>query len=885
VKALRRFTVRAHLPERLAALDELTTNLRWSWDKPTQNLFASIDSALWQRCGSDPVALLGAVNPARLDELALDETFLGRLDELAADLHDYLSRPLWYQRRQEEGVESGQAMPAAIAYFSMEFGIAEVLPNYSGGLGILAGDHLKSASDLGVPLVAVGLYYRSGYFRQSLTADGWQNETYPSLDPQGLPLRLLTDASGDPVLVELVLPDTAQLHARIWVAQVGRVPLLLLDSDAPENEHELRSVTDRLYGGDQEHRMRQELLAGIGGVRAIRAFTAIEGLPAPEVFHMNEGHAGFLGAERIRELMTDSGLDFDTALAVVRSSTVFTTHTPVPAGIDRFPIDMVRLYFEGHVCESPDGKGEKRDGKSAPVLLPGVPTARVLALGAEDDPSKFNMANMGLRLAQRANGVSLLHGRVSRAMFNELWPGFDPGEVPIGSITNGVHALTWAAPQWLQLGRELAGSDSFGDPGVWLRLKKVDPGHLWWIRSQLRALLVEDVRRRLRHSWLERGASDAELSWISTAFDPDVLTIGFARRVPTYKRLTLMLRDPHRLEQLLLDEERPIQLIVAGKSHPADDGGKALIQQVVRFADRPEVRHRIAFLPDYDMSMSRVLYWGCDVWLNNPLRPLEACGTSGMKSALNGGLNLSIRDGWWDEWYDGENGWEIPSADGVADEGRRDDLESSALYNLLEQAVAPKFYERDEHGVPPRWIEMVRHTLQTLGPKVLASRMVRDYVEQYYAPAAESLRRTIAPAPDDEASGEFGAARELAAYRRRVEKAWPKVEITDVDSTGLPDSPVLGSKLTLTATVQLAGLAPNEVTVQAVVGRVDAGDVLLDPVTVEMSYTGTAEGGNQVFSTTTPLPLAGAVGYTVRVLPHHPMLAASNELGLVTLAR
>ncbi|MCV7008880.1 glycosyltransferase family 1 protein [Mycobacterium gordonae] len=860
MKALRRFTVRAHLPDRLAALNQLSTNLRWSWEKPTQDLFATIDPDLWFKCGKDPVAVLGAVKPARLDELAADEEFLRRLDELAADLNDYLTRPLWYQQQEAAGV----GMPTGIAYFSMEFGVAEVLPNYSGGLGILAGDHLKSASDLGLPLIAVGLYYRSGYFRQSLTADGWQQETYPSLDPQGLPLRLLTDATGDPVLVELALPEAARLRARIWVAQVGRVPLLLLDSDVPENEHELRSVTDRLYGGDQEHRIKQEILAGIGGVRAIRAFTAVEGRPAPEVFHMNEGHAGFLGAERIRELVTDAGLDFDTALTVVRSSTVFTTHTPVPAGIDRFPVEMVQRYFD-----------DEGDGVS--TLLPGVPTERILALGAEDDPEKFNMAHMGLRLAQRANGVSLLHGQVSRSMFNELWPGFDPDEVPIGSITNGVHARTWAAPQWLQLGRELAGSDSFSEPAVWLRLQQVDAGHLWGIRSQLRALLVEDVRARLRQSWLERGASEAELGWIAKAFDPDVLTVGFARRVPTYKRLTLMLRDPARLEGLLLDEERPIQLIVAGKSHPADDGGKALIQQVVRFADRPEVRHRIAFLPNYDMSMARLLYWGCDVWLNNPLRPLEACGTSGMKSALNGGLNLSIRDGWWDEWYDGENGWEIPSADGVADEGRRDDLEASALYNLLEQAVAPKFYERDDHGVPPRWIEMVRHTLQTLGPKVLASRMVTDYVERYYSPAAQSVRTTVA-------GGQFEAARELTAYRRRVEEAWPRIVVTDVDSTGLPDTPLLGSKLTLTATVQLAGLAPDEVTVQAVLGRVDNGDELLDPLTVEMTYTGSAEGGNQVFSTTTPLPLAGALGYTVRVLPRHPMLAGSNELGLVTLA-
>jgi starch phosphorylase len=864
VKALRRFTVRTHLPSRLAALEKLSSNLRWSWHTPTQDVFAAIDPQLWDRLGRDPVALLGQVNEQRLDALAEDQEFLASLDRAAADLDEYLNRTLWYQHKEADGA-TGSAMPTGIAYFSMEFGVSAVLPNYSGGLGILAGDHLKAASDLGLPLVAVGLHYQSGYFRQSLTADGWQYETYPSEDPQGLPLRLLTDTSGTPVLIELAMPDTRMLRARVWIAQIGRVPLLLLDSDIPENEHDLRTVTDRLYGGDQEHRIKQELLAGIGGVRAIRAFTAIEGLPAPEVFHMNEGHAGFLGVERIRELMTDKGLDFETALAVVRSSTVFTTHTPVPAGIDRFPMEMIRRYF-GTAAGS--------------ALLPGVPLDRIVAFGAEDDPSKFNMAHMGLRLAQRANGVSLLHGRVSRAMFSELWQGFDPGEVPIGSITNGVHAPTWAAPQWIERAKTLTGGASLTEGSTWESLKDVDPVELWQIRMQLRALLVEDVRRRLRASWLERGSAEAELGWTASAFDPNVLTIGFARRVPTYKRLTLMLRDPDRLQRLLLDEKHPIQLIVAGKSHPADDGGKKLIQQVVRFADRAEVRHRIAFLPNYDMKMARLLYWGCDVWLNNPLRPLEACGTSGMKSALNGGLNLSIRDGWWDEWYDGENGWEIPTADGVVDEGRRDDLEAGALYELLESAVAPKFYERDEHGVPARWVEMVRHTLHTLGPKLLASRMVRDYTEKYYAPAAQSLHRTIEPLDGKP----FGAARQLADYRQRAQHAWPKIQITDVDSTGLPDTPLLGSELTLSATVHLAGLRPDEVTVQAVLGRVDASDALLDPVTVPMAHTGTADGGNEIFSTTTPLPVAGPVGYTVRVLPHHPLLANDNELGLVTLA-
>lgn len=858
MKALRRFTVRAHLPERLSALEQLSINLRWSWHKPTQDLFATIDEDLWSQCGADPVALLGAVRPQRLDELAGDVDFGERLDALAADLSDYLTRPHWYQRQADGGEV---AMPTGIAYFSMEFGVSQVLPNYSGGLGILAGDHLKSASDLGLPLIAVGLLYRSGYFRQSLTIDGWQHETYPALDPQGLPLRLLVEPDGAPVLIDLAMPQGAQLRARVWVAQVGRVPLLLLDSGIGENEHDMRRVTDRLYGGDQDHRIKQEILAGVGGVRAVRAFTRIEGLAEPEVFHMNEGHAGFLGVERIREYMSSAGLDFDTALTVVRSSTVFTTHTPVPAGIDRFPVEMVRSYFD--------------DSRPNP-LLPGVPLERVVGFGAEDDPSKFNMAHMGLRLAQRANGVSLLHGRVSRHMFNELWPGFDAGEVPIGSITNGVHAPTWAAPQWVELARELAGGDSLSEPATWQRLQNVDPGRLWAIRSRLRALLIDDVRARLRRSWLERGAAEAELGWIATAFDPEVLTIGFARRVPTYKRLTLMLRDPERLEKLLLDDRKPLQLIVAGKSHPADDAGKALIQQVVKFADRPEVRHRIAFLPDYDMSMARLLYWGCDVWLNNPLRPLEACGTSGMKSALNGGLNLSIRDGWWDEWYDGDNGWEIPTADGITDEVRRDDLEAAALYGLLAESVTPTFYDRDTAGVPARWVEMVRHTLQVLGPKVLASRMVRDYTEQYYLPAARSLRRTIDPA--------FAPATELTAYRAKVTKAWPTLTITDVDATGLPDTPLLGSELTLSATVQLAGLCPDDVVAQALVGRVDTADQLVDPVTVPMAHTGAVDGGLDVFSTTTPLPVAGSVGYTVRVLPHNDLLADDNELGLVRLA-
>ncbi|MET8872697.1 alpha-glucan family phosphorylase [Nocardia sp. NPDC004604] len=851
MKALRRFTVRAHLPERLAALGELSTNLRWSWHWPTQDLFAELDPELWREVSRDPVRMLGEVPAARLDEFAADADYVGRVNAAAADLHDYLTRPGWFQRQTDEPVRG-------IAYFSMEFGVTEVLPNYSGGLGILAGDHLKAASDLGLPLIGVGLLYRSGYFRQSLTADGWQSEHYPALDPQGLPLRLLT-TDGAPVLIHVAMPDQRVLRARVWIAQVGRVPLLLLDSDIAENDPELRSVTDRLYGGDQDHRIKQEILAGIGGVRAVRAYTRAAGLPDPDVFHMNEGHAGFLGVERVRELVS-TGLDFDTALAAVRAATVFTTHTPVPAGIDRFPMPLVRRYFGG-------GHGE-----SESAMLPGLSIDRIVALGREADPSVFNMAHMGLRLAQRANGVSKLHGEVSRAMFAPLWPGFDATEVPIGSVTNGVHAPTWAAREWFDMAREYIGPQLVEEARGWEKLRDIDLAELWSTRNTLRATLVAEVRRRVRASWLERGAASAELDWVDGVFDPNVLTVGFARRVPTYKRLTLMLRDPQRLRALLLNPDRPMQLVVAGKSHPADDGGKALIQQVVRFADDPQVRHRIVFLPDYDMSMARYLYWGCDVWLNNPLRPLEACGTSGMKSALNGGLNLSIRDGWWDEMYDGENGWAIPTADGVTDEHRRDDLEAAALYDLFERMVAPRFYDRDLSDMPVRWVEMVRHTLETLGPKVLASRMVRDYSVEYYAAAAVAGKRASAD--------EFAGARAISEYRRRVEAAWPSVKVIQVDSAGLPDTPIIGAELSLSARIDLGGLTPADVTIQAVLGRVSPTDDLSDISSYPMTHTG-SDSGTDLFTVETPVPLSGAVGYTIRILPHNELLAGDAELGLV----
>ncbi|WP_426520814.1 alpha-glucan family phosphorylase [Diaminobutyricibacter sp. McL0618] len=852
MKAIRRFTVRAVLPEQLGALEELAGNLRWSWHEPTRQLFARISPELWQQTRHDPIALLGAVHPERLDELANDYGYVDWANRLRDDLHAYLSEPRWYQ-----GLDG--SAPRSIAYFSPEFGIAAALPQYSGGLGILAGDHLKSASDLGVPLVGVGLFYRSGYFSQAISPDGWQVESYPVLDPDGLPLAVLREPDGTAVQITLALPEGRALHARVWQAAVGRIRLLLLDTDIPENEDALRSVTDRLYGGGGEHRLLQELLLGIGGVRALKVWAELTGVPEPEVFHTNEGHAGFLGVERISDLIGE-GLTFDEGLQVVRAGTVFTTHTPVAAGIDRFERPLVERYFSND-------------------LLPGVQVADVLALGAEDypggSPDVFNMAVMGLRLGQHANGVSKLHGQVSRRMFGGLWPGFDVDEVPIDSVTNGVHAPTWTDPMLRALAEDRLGTtDTTAADWASGGLSDLD---LWSVRTRMREQLVGDARRRVSEAWERQNPGGVAPAWMSDLLDPSVLTIGFARRVPTYKRLTLMLHDPDRLRAILLDPVRPVQIVIAGKSHPADEEGKRLIQKLVQFAAEPDIRTRIVFLPDYDIGMAQLLYPGTDVWLNNPLRPLEACGTSGMKAALNGALNLSILDGWWNEYFDGENGWAIPSADAAGDGAERDALEAEALYDLIENQIAPRFYERNGDGVPEAWVGQIRHTLATLSPSLSADRMVREYVERMYIPASGFERRVS----DDGYAG----ARALSAWKARVRAAWPGVAVVHVESGGVDATPQVGDELHLRARIQLNGLKPEDVAVQVVYGRSQSGDELTHVRIRDLEVDSvSALGGAVEYLGTVKLSRPGSFGYTVRIVPRNDLLLSSAELGLVSIA-
>ena len=704
--------------EMFQALGFLAYNLRSSWDARAADVFRSIDRQLWASVRRNPVAFLKHLSEEALLDAARDDDLVARVLAAEADLRYYLD-----PGRDRTSAPSFEL----VAYFSPEFGVAEFLPTYSGGLGILAGDHLKAASDLGLPLVGVGLLYREGYFRQALDESGWQQESYPRVDNAQQPLIHATDDAGEPLVVEVDMAER-MCRAQVWVAQVGRVSLLLLDCDIELNHPDERAVTDRLYGGDREHRLRQEIVLGIGGVRAVRAL----GL-APDVWHSNEGHAGFLGLERIREYVA-GGIDFEKAVELVRPATVFTTHTPLAVAIDEFDLHLMERYFTRFAEEC------------------GVEFDRLLGLGRPPeaerrDPSApaLNMAVMGIRLAERVNGVSALHGEVSRDLFKNVWPELAVDEVPISHVTNGVHIASWIGPETRELGEETYPPGWVEDPGAsWSWAGERSDAELWAARCSARTQLVDYVRRRLRVQLEHRGFAGADLGWTDEALDENALTIGFARRFAQYKRATLMLSDPDRLLRLLLDEARPLQIVIAGKAHPLDDGGKEMMRSLIDFSLRPDVRGKIVFIEDYDMQVGRVLTRGADVWLNNPRRPLEACGTSGMKAALNGVLNLSVLDGWWDEMFDERVGWAIGGRE-VSDDLEQQDLaDAKAIYRLLEEEVIPLYYERSEQGVPAGWIEKMRASMAELGGRVSAHRMLDDYVSNLYEPAARAAERVQA---------------------------------------------------------------------------------------------------------------------------------------------
>ena len=809
------FHVEPAIPSSLVGLRRLATNLHWAWHQPSRALFASLDDQLWEACGHDPMRLLEQLPTTRWAGLADDPRVKASLDACLADLDDAVTGRRWFQERSDSPL-------GLIAYFSPEFGLTETLAQYSGGLGVLAGDHLKAASDLGVPLVAIGLLYRNGYFRQNLTADGYQVERFPTQEPSGLAVT----STGMQISLEV---GGEHVAVAIWHVQVGRTNLYLLDTDVEGNSASARSITDRLYGGDTEHRLRQEIVLGIGGVRALRAL----GLQ-PGVFHTNEGHAGFLSLERIRELV-GSGYGIADAIEAVRAGGVFTTHTPVPAGIDRFPVDLMSRYFSGFATQL------------------GMGFDQLMALGrrADEVDDRFNMAVMSLRLAGRANAVAQLHGEVSREMFQGLWPDVPVDEVPIGAVTNGVHSHTWVAPRIADL--LSAGVHPMwdgADSRAWDAAMKLDDASVWAARNTGRSQLVSTVQERLGRDVL----------------DPDALTIGFARRFATYKRATLLLSQPERLAAMLGNPDRPVQFLFAGKAHPADEPGKEMIQAIERFSRTDEAYGRFLFLPDYDMGIARTMYAGADVWLNNPRRPLEACGTSGMKAALNGALNCSILDGWWDEAYDGRNGWAIDSHEGQNDLEWRDRMEAESLFALLEREIVPTFYDRRD-GIPHRWLDRVKHGWATIGPVFTAARMVKEYVTTMYEPAAVGSTSLTA---DDGAR-----ARDLASWKSRIDGLWAGVSVAMSPTTTGAD----GSR-SFEASAQLGGLEAQDVRAELLHGPLDDQAQIVRPVVEVLDLVHGDDDRWHMRGLFTPTS-AGAYGATIRLVPAHADLSHPMELGRI----
>jgi len=852
IKANHTFTVVPRVPQQLESLASLSQNLGWLFDSRVRALFQHVDPAGVLVSGLDPLGVLNRCSGTRLAELAADSAFVARADDLLATMTAELAVPTW---ADAAGRSTATGTLPTVAYLSPEFGLAASVPQYSGGLGVLAGDHLKAAADLGVPIIGVGLFYRSGYFRQMIDREGRQHERFPWQHPTELALTKVDDLQ-----VSLRI-GTDDVTAAIWKARVGPNELYLLDTHVPGEAGPDQLVNDRLYGGGSEERIRQELLLGVGGHRALRSLGF-----NPDVYHLNEGHAGFLTLERIRVAMNEQHMSFAEAVEAVRPSMLFTTHTPVPAGIDRFAHELVERYF-GWWCDET-----------------GVPMSTLLALGNEPggDPTVFNLAHMSLRLCGDANGVSILHGDVSRRMFAPLWPGVEVDDVPIGAVTNGVHAPTFMADDIERILVDTVGDDwQLASEDRFRAVHSAPDAELWAARCAGRRQLIEFLRARARRALGRNGSGGSnggehDLAWIDSMLDPNVLTIGFARRFATYKRATLLLTDYDRLRRLLLSTDRPIQLVFAGKAHPADDPGKEFLRSVAHMGNDPELRKRVVFLEDYDLDAGRMLTRGVDVWLNTPLRPMEACGTSGMKAALNGVLNLSVRDGWWDEAFTPDVGWAIPTVDHSSADGfERDRIESTWLYELIENEVVPLFYDRDANGVPTGWTSRMASCIEALAPQFQAGRMVRDYTLKHYVPAAARA----AELTENDAKG----ARELAAWKTHVRGCWPGVDVAEVEP---PVDSHVDEEITIEASVALNGLSPTDVAVGVLVGEVDhEGDIAEAPF-VEMAHVGEDPGDESraLYRGVVTCDHPGSMGFAVRVVPSHPSLTRWSDLGLIATA-
>ncbi len=843
------YNVTPILPATLEPLREMSFNLWWTWEPSARRLFRHLDPELWDRTNHNPTRMLQLSRQSRLEELAQDKNFLRELKQVFEEFEKYLGRHDTYGK-----TGAGSAIKNPIAYFSAEFGFHESIPNYSGGLGILASDHCKSASDLDLNFVAIGLLYRHGYFRQHIDKEGVQEAINLNQNFYHLPIREVR--RGDTKLRVAVRILDREVFARLWELRVGRTNVYLLDTDIPENSAEDRLITAELYGGDLEMRMRQEIMLGIGGVKALTALGI-----QPDVFHMNEGHSAFLALERIRLNVLEKKLDFYSALQVVAAANVFTTHTPVPAGQDSFSREMMQKYF----------------GSFAKEL--NIPFDDLFSFGQTrvDPNDPFSMTILALRVSRHANGVSKLHGEVTRSLWKHVWSGVPVHEVPITSITNGVHTKTWMAPEFAALYRKHLGDweEHLTEPEFWRGVIDIHDAQLWETHQKLKRRLIDFVRDRERQRRERMGESPESIRKVNRVLDPEILTVGFARRFATYKRGTLLFTDEERLKRLVNDTTRPVQFIFAGKAHPRDEAGKAFIREVYKFSREPGLENRVVFLEDYDSYIARRLVQGVDLWLNHPLRPLEASGTSGMKSAPNGGINLSVLDGWWREGYNGSNGWAIGAEIDNGTTEFQNEVDASSLYQLLENQIVPLYYAKPDGKLPLAWLQLMRESIRSVTPVFNTQRMVKEYTEQLYIPAAQAY--------ENFSRDGCGTATQLSQWKAKMRKDWPQVQISDVQVANKDRQSILvGEALQISARVHLGAVDPRHVRVEAYHGEMDNGDIRNPSATVLNQSSQPDGNGNYIYQGTVPATESGTYGFSVRVVPTHPCLMQAHELRLIT---
>lgn len=831
---LGKLAVRPRIPTALARLEGLAYNLWWSWSVEAQALFGRLDPDLWDRVNHNPLKLLQQIDQEKLNAAASDAEFSRAYEDVMAAFDHYMAptTATWFSNHHRD--KQGQV----IAYFSAEFGLHEALPIYSGGLGILSGDHCKAASDLGLPFIGIGFLYPQGYFTQRIDQSGQQQAEYEKIDFAEVPATPALDPQGRELLVSVDLPGRT-VYAKIWRIQVGRIPIYLMDTDVPRNAPQDRELSARLYGGDREMRISQEIVLGIGGVRAVMALGY-----DPAVWHMNEGHSAFLGLERVRRKVQDAGLTFDEAVEAVRANTLFTTHTPVPAGNDAFAFELVDKFFWQYWGQL------------------GIDRDRFIEFARQELPwgPQYSMTVLALRLSGYANGVSQLHGEVSREMWRFLWPDFPTDEVPIGAITNGVHTQTWLVPELKRLYSHYLVEDweeQVEHDTVWQAVDAIPDEELWHAHCERKHILVDFIRKRIQQQYIRHGESTQRIVSAATLLNPDALTIGFARRFATYKRAMLVFHDVDRIKRILNDPVRPVQIIFSGKAHPADDPGKALIQQVYELSQEPEFAGKVLFLENYDMNIARHLIAGVDVWLNTPRRPREASGTSGQKAALSGIPNFSILDGWWEEGYDGTNGWAIGENREYKDLATQDEADAFSLYTTLEDEIIPAFYDRiAPDSVPTRWVQIMKNAIRTCAPRFSMRRMVIDYTERYYLPGADRGKAYQKDA--------WALAKEMVTWRAALRAQWQNVR---VEMGTLPQTTAtVGDPVQISAKVWLHGVSPDDITVELVTGGQDGDHDLRQPVAMPMLQA-EQEGDALLYTASFTPQRSGPLAVGVRVRP------------------